>query len=93
MAEEEELKTEVRGGVGCILLNRHSLNWLFLETLIKKRHFLQFIKQTKEAELPEPWDDPKDDEDGERVEPEEQWGASGCCAGCRWSLLVMLMSM
>ena len=24
MTEEEELKTEVRGGVGCILLNRQS---------------------------------------------------------------------
>ena len=39
--------------------------------------------QAKEAELPESGNDPKDDKNGERVEPEEQWGPSGRCEGGR----------
>ena len=39
--------------------------------------------QAKEAELPESGNDPKDDKNSERVEPEEQWGPSGRCEGGR----------
>ena len=41
--EEDELKTEVRGGVGCILLNRHSDKILITHNLT----FLIFIARPK----------------------------------------------
>ena len=71
--EEDELKTEVRGGVGCILLNRHSdqilpsmqpFSFSLPGILIIFRHkcnLSNFHCQAKEAELPESGNDPKDD--------------------------------
>ena len=78
---------------GCILLNRHYDQILpkmqpFLDVffstgilirLCHKCNLFHLHCQAKEAELPESGNDPKDDKNSERVEPEEQWGPSGRC--------------